>query len=267
MKITNDLDDTGDSAQPQSALARGVRVLQCFSTAEPDLSGKDLIERTGLPKPTLFRILATLRELGLLRYSERRGKFMLAPGILALAAPVLSSMTIRQLARPLMQEMADFANGQVSLAVGDAGQFLYVELVQGRSSTVFRPEIGTSASLTRTASGRAYLTLLPSTEKEHLLARICREDSVKRQAIEEALEQTRHELSTSGFCMNTGELHRDTVGVAVPAPVPIDGELFVFGCSIPAYRLNATPDLLGELGMRLVALVHNVEIALGTTRN
>src|SRR5688572_11079115 len=38
----------------QSPLARGIGLLQCFTTAQPMLAGKELVERSGLPKPTAF---------------------------------------------------------------------------------------------------------------------------------------------------------------------------------------------------------------------
>lgn len=265
-KTQHPTDDHSRGAnEPQSALARGIRVLQCFTTAEPELSGKDLMERTGLPKATLFRIIANLKDLNLLRYSERRSKFTLAPGVLALAAPVLSSMPIRQLARPLMSELANYAQGQVSLAVGDGSQFIYVELVQGTGSTVYRPEIGTAASLTRTASGRAYLTLLGPDIQLPLIQQLAGGDTEKARWLEEKLAETQHDLATVGFCKNRGELDRDVVGVAVPARTQsMDEQLFIFAVSLPAFYLAQKPDLLDDIGMRLATLVRSVQTALGT---
>lgn len=251
--------------KPQSALARGITVLQCFSTADPELSSKDLMKRTGLPKATLFRIIAILKDLKLLRYSERRAKFTLGTGALALAPPVLASMPIRQLARPLMSELADYIKGQVSLALGEGDEFIYVELVQGAGSTVYRPEIGSAASMTRTASGRAYLTTLPPDVRAPLIQRLTGGDPEKTQWLEDKLAETAHELATVGFCKNRGELDRDVVGVAVPAQAHvIDDQLFVFGISMPAFYLNQNPNLLDDVGMRLATLARSVRTALGS---
>jgi DNA-binding IclR family transcriptional regulator len=252
---------------PQSALARGIRILQCFSTEEYDLSAKDLIQRSGLPKPTAFRLIGTLRELGLLHYSERRNKYMLAPGVLMLAAPLLAGMTIRSIARPLMQEFADYAEGQVTLAVNiGLDRLVYVETVQGRRNSVFRPELGTTVSLTRAATGRAFLTLLPPEQYKLVMDRILAESPEREQWINTKMQETRTDLATLGYCRNQGELHRNTVGVAVPVRSPIDDQRFIFGCTVPAYRLNESPRLIEDLGMRLATLVHNVQVALGTPR-
>ena len=43
-----------------SALVRGISILQCFNNKRQELSGKELMDLTGLPKPTLFRLTETL---------------------------------------------------------------------------------------------------------------------------------------------------------------------------------------------------------------
>src|SRR5215212_6360880 len=50
------------------ALDRGLDILEAFSIQSPDLSIKDIAARTGLPKPTVIRLLSVLVERG---YVER----------------------------------------------------------------------------------------------------------------------------------------------------------------------------------------------------
>ncbi|WPB58367.1 IclR family transcriptional regulator [Xylophilus sp. GOD-11R] len=264
---TDAADETPASDAPQSALARGIRILRCFTTAEYDLSGKDLVDRSGLPKATAFRLIATLRELGLVHYSERRGKYMLAPGVLSLASPLLASMTIRSIARPLMQEFADYARGQVTLASStDDERLIFIEAIQGRGNSVSRPEMGTSVSLSKSSTGRAFLTLLPPARLDEAVQGILRQHPERADWLDEKLQQTRDELASLGYCRNQGELHRNTIGVAVPVLRLIDDRRFVFGCTVPAFRLSEEPELLSDLGMRLATLVDSVQTALGTPR-
>src|SRR5262245_39023798 len=89
--------DAEGEARLVSALARGISILNCFSPTVQDLSSRELMERTGLAKPTLFRLLDTLCELGLLRYSERLSRYVPGVGLVNLAAPALARMTVRQL--------------------------------------------------------------------------------------------------------------------------------------------------------------------------
>lgn len=256
--------DEAEGEGRQSALARGIGILRCFTAAQPALGSKELIERSGLPKPTAFRSIQTLVELGLLHAPEERGRYMLAPGVLALATPLLSAMTIRSLARPLMQELADHAQGLVSLATGTAAQRpLFVEICAGRGNTVFRPELGSNSSLSRSAVGRAYLVFLDEGSREHHLRELASADPARAQWLRRKLVDTGRELRVQGYCYNRGELDPITVGVAVPVRVLIDGQFHGFGCTVPAFRLNESPKLLDDLGLRLAALVQNVEATLG----
>lgn len=75
------------------------------------------------PEATLFRPLETLCELGVRLYSNRLSRYVAGISLLGLAAPVSARMTVRQLARPLMEELANHICGQVQLAAG-AGQEL-----------------------------------------------------------------------------------------------------------------------------------------------
>ncbi|RWA53599.1 hypothetical protein AU476_13295 [Cupriavidus sp. UYMSc13B] len=47
--------DADGEARLVSALARGISILNCFSPSLQELSSRELMERTGLAKPTLFR--------------------------------------------------------------------------------------------------------------------------------------------------------------------------------------------------------------------
>src|SRR5258707_747905 len=88
--------NTEDSGKLVAALVRGISVLQCFSNKHQELSARELMDMTGLPKPTLFRLIDTLCELNLMRYSERLSKYVPGVGLLNLSSPVLARMHMRQ---------------------------------------------------------------------------------------------------------------------------------------------------------------------------
>ena len=246
-----------------SALVRGVSILQCFSAQTQELGSKELAELTGLPKPTLFRLLDTLCDLGLLRYSERLSKYVPGVALLNLAAPALARMTIRQLARPGMQDLADQISGQVQLAVGTGLQLTTVELVQGAGSKVFRREIGLRVSLSRTASGRAYLGTLAPAALERYLAQLAAEDPPRRAWLEQRLQDAQQDLEAHGFCRSHGDLHREITSIAVPLAGRRDDETWVFAASVPVFSPQHQR-LESDLGPRLIALVRSVEAALGS---
>lgn len=260
--LTPPVAEADGEARLVSALARGISILNCFSPTVQELSSRELMERTGLAKPTLFRLLDTLCELGLLRYSERLSRYVPGVGLINLAAPALARMTIRQLARPAMQELADHIAGQVELIVGNGNALTYVEIAQGVGSHVFRPEVGTRLSVSRTGSGRGYLLLLGEAEREAYLAQLHATDPHRAAWLQERLADAARDLQDHGFCRGHRDLHREVESIAVPLRTRRDGEAWIFAASVPVFSPQSK-QLEADIGPRLVSLVRNVEGALG----
>src|SRR5215212_10604352 len=59
------------------SLAKVVRVLETFSTVDRSLSHGEICERTGFPKSTTHRLLASMREVGLLDQDRERDRYRL----------------------------------------------------------------------------------------------------------------------------------------------------------------------------------------------
>jgi DNA-binding IclR family transcriptional regulator len=252
--------ESGDK-QTMTALSRGIRVLQCFSTADPELSSKDLTDRTGLARPTIFRITSTLRQIGLLRYSESRMVFAPTSRLLTLGTPVLANMKVRHLARPMMQQLAELSAAQVLLSSGSAFEVVVVEAVMGSKSEVFRPEIGTRLSLSRTAIGRAHLLTLPPQERARYLRQVATADPERGRILEAKLQEDEDHFRLKGYLKARREARPDVVGTAVPMQSVIDGQTFIFSCTIPPF--SADDEQLDALGVRLASLVRNVEASMG----
>ncbi|MFG5776249.1 IclR family transcriptional regulator [Comamonas sp. J-3] len=247
-----------------SALVRGISILQCFNNKRQELSGKELMDLTGLPKPTLFRLTETLCELGLLRYSERLSKYVPGIGLLNLASPVLARMTVRQFARSQMEELANYMGGQIQLNVGSSRKLVLVELAKGIEDKLFAPEIGVGISLSRTATGRAYLLALPEAQREAYLLELEARDAERATWLRERLEDARRDLAEHGFCRSHGDLHREIQSIAVPLSKPQDGEYWVFAASVPSYNPKSQ-QMETDIGPRLITLVRSVEAVLGGT--
>src|SRR5258708_7003718 len=88
-----------------TTLARGLEVLRCFTPLEPLLGNKEISVRTGLPKPTVSRLTYTLTKLGYLRHNMRLGKYQLGSAGLSIGYPLLPSVNVRPVARPLNRQV------------------------------------------------------------------------------------------------------------------------------------------------------------------
>jgi IclR family transcriptional regulator, KDG regulon repressor len=95
---------------------RIARVLRAFNN-QGLLGITDLASATGLPKSTTHRLVTALVNEGLLVQDEDSHKYALSLHVTALGASILSSHTVRKVARPMLMELRDQTRESVHLAV------------------------------------------------------------------------------------------------------------------------------------------------------
>ncbi|HXZ52107.1 MAG TPA: IclR family transcriptional regulator [Burkholderiales bacterium] len=245
-----------------TTLARGLEVLRCFTPLEPMLGNKEISVRTGLPKPTVSRLTYTLTKLGYLRHNMRLGKYQLGSAVLSIGYPLLASMSVRQVARPFMKELADYTGGSVSMGIRDRLNMVYVESSRNGNTLTMLPDIGTAVPIAQAAIGRAFLAACTPAEREAVLNQIKVKEPELHRKFRPAIDKSLEDIRGRGFCVSIGELRREVSAVAVPMRRTVDGEIIAFNCGVPSFALKKG-QLEDDIGPRLVAMVRNVEAALG----
>lgn len=255
-------DAEGEDRQFASTLARGIDILLSYRVGESMLGNKDFVQRTGLSKTTVARLTHTLTVLGYLRHDAALGKYRLGAPVLSMGYPLLASMHIRQIARPLMKELADHVGGAVSLGIRDRTHMVYMETARSTVSLVATPDIGAALPMMTTAIGKAWLCQASASEREAVLNRLRIQDPVEFERLRPDLESARQDFERLGYCINRGEWRDDVFGFAVPMYKPVDSYLFVFNCGVLA-RPDSFAALEREVAPRLVTLTRSMEVLLG----
>ncbi|AOJ13036.1 IclR family transcriptional regulator [Burkholderia vietnamiensis] len=162
--------DRESSPDEITALARGLAVLRRIAAADAPVSNRELTELTGIPKPTVSRITATLVSAGFLFQLPDSERFVLTASVLELSHGFLRNFDIRARSRPFMIELAERTSLSVHLAVRDRLDMVAIDVIRPRSAVlVTRLEIGSRMDIARTAVGRAYLAALEDDERDTLL--------------------------------------------------------------------------------------------------
>ncbi|WP_050416539.1 IclR family transcriptional regulator [Azoarcus sp. CIB] len=256
-----DDEEQGKDRQFVTALARGLEVLRCFGPGERYLGITELARRTGIPKPTVSRLAGTLVKLGYLDFIDTLGKYSLGAGVLSLGYAKLSNLDIRQIARPLMEELAEYSRVSVSVGIRDRLSMVYVETVRSSAPISLQRGIGARLSLATTSMGRAYLAGAPEAERNFLMDQIRLRDEAQWPRIKAGIEQGFRDYAERGFCISLGDWDKDIYAVGVPFMSPNSG-LMAFNCGGPAFML--TPEkLVEDIGPRLVSLVKRVGGSMG----
>jgi DNA-binding IclR family transcriptional regulator len=258
-------DKTGpEEKDPQFAytLARGLQVMRAFEGSDLWVGNRELATRTGIPRPTVARLTRTLAMLGYLRYDPKQSRYRLAPSTLSLGHPLLAHLTIRQLARPLMQQLADFAHGGVSLGMRDNLHMVLIESCVDVHAITARPDIGVTRVITQTAMGRAFLAQLETPERTRLL------DEISRTAPEQwgvhgaqVLEEIER-FQSWGYCIARDTSRKGIHAVAAPIAGSHGLDAIVVNCAVASFQLRG--DALEEdIAPRLLSLAHSVQASQG----
>ncbi|EOG5622720.1 TPA: IclR family transcriptional regulator [Pseudomonas aeruginosa] len=242
-----------------TALARGLELLRCFTPRESLLGNQELAKKTGLPKPTVSRLTHTLTRLGYLRHLPHSGKYQLEVGVMSFGYAMLSNLSIRALARPLMEEMAGYAKAAVAMAARDRLSMVYLDVVHGEANLTMRRQVGSHLSLHRSAIGRACLAAMPEDEREFILGHIRKRHPEDWPEVRKGLERAFRDYADYGFCLSLGEWQRDVNAVGVALHHESHG-LLAFNCGGPSFHLKRKK-LEDDIGPRLLHMVHNIEAA------
>jgi DNA-binding IclR family transcriptional regulator len=244
-----------------TALARGLDVLSAFRSRDRILGNQELARRCGLPKSTISRLTYTLTKQGYLEHADDgsgNSGYRLGSAVLALGSAMLARMDMRQVARPLMQELADRTHTMVSLGVRDRLSMIYVENCRSESALTLSLDVGSRIPLATTAMGRAYLAMCSDAERDGLMERIRELDEVGWPRVRAGIERALAEYRELGCCTSFGEWQKDVNAIAIAFHPPGGRSVMAINCGGPGFNLSSE-FLLEDARPQLLALAARLQ--------
>ncbi len=245
-----------------TALARGLEVLSAFRRGETFLANQEIAERCKLPRSTVSRLTYTLTKLGYLHFVEETGRYRLGTQLIALGSTALGGLTVREIARPGLRELAEFSGATVGLGVRDGLSMRYVECLRGPSTIMVNIDIGTRISMTRTAMGRACIAVLTEPERAALFDRLRDRDPLAWPKLRASLEKAVEEHATSGCCSSFGDWQENVNSIAIGFRPGGGLDAMAINCGAPTVVTDAT-FLLDEVRPRMTEIVRQLEGVMG----
>jgi len=233
------------STQPESidtarregiqVIARAAEVLRLLSTAVDGLSPQELAERSGIPRPTVYRIARALATEDFVRLLPS-GKFVVGPGLMSVA--ISSRRDIRHEVSPFLKQLSSDLEETADLAVLYAGEALYVD--QYVSPHVLRivAHIGARLPLHCTANGKALLASLSREQMEAALP-----DRLQRQTVNTITDRGRlreeiERVRITGLSFDLEEYAEGVVAVGAFVRDAI-GDVVSLAAVVPMVRYRA----------------------------
>lgn len=140
-------------------LIKSMNLLVCL--AEAPLSVAELSERTGVSKPTVYRILNTLDSGGFVVRDPTNRKYILGPALIGLGRATRNSAELIRYVRPSLLELRKKYNETVNLGVLSRGKVIYLDTLESEQQLRVTVPMTIDNNAHTTALGRAILSSMP----------------------------------------------------------------------------------------------------------
>ncbi|GGV29887.1 IclR family transcriptional regulator [Streptomyces griseoflavus] len=211
---------TTDSARSAGggvqSLERAFDLLERMADAGGEVGLSELSASSGLPLPTIHRLMRTLVTCGYVRQQPNR-RYALGPRLIRLGES--ASRLLGTWARPYLARLVDETGETANMALLDGDEVVYVAQVPSRHSMRMFTEVGRRVLPHSTGVGKALLSGFPPEEVRALLGRTGMPAATDRtittpEGFLAALEEVRRQ----GYAIDDNEQEIGVRCLAVPVP-------------------------------------------------
>ncbi|MFR9722066.1 IclR family transcriptional regulator [Streptomyces sp. MS19] len=236
------------------SLERAFALLEHMADAGGETGLSELAASSGLPLPTIHRLMRTLVACGYVRQQPNR-RYALGPRLIRLGES--AARPLATWARPHLTRLVDETGETANMALLDGDDVVYVAQVPSRHSMRMFTEVGRRVRPHTTGVGKALLAGLPDDEVRALLARTGMPAATDRTiTTPDAFLDALRAVRADGFALDDNEQEIGVRCVAVTVPgSPTPAAISVSG---PAGRVT------DEATARMAPLLREVALDLAT---
>ena len=205
-----------------SSILRSLTIIELVAESERPLSLSDLNEDLDLPRATLHRMCRMLEEEGFLQRALDGKRVVPGQRLRRISLMTIGGSALQAERHAILQSVSTKIGETCNVTIPNGNEMLYIDRVETHWPLRLQFPIGTRVPLHCTASGKLYLSSLPSARRKRLvselpLERLTGNTLADPDDLELALKRTR----ADGFGTDDEEFVDGMVAVAVPV---LDGQ-------------------------------------------
>jgi DNA-binding IclR family transcriptional regulator len=203
------------STSGESVLERAVRILEQFGPDAPELGVSALARRARLPLSTTHRLVQELTAHGLLERTDGR---RLRVGVRLWELSLRSSrvLSIREAARPFMEDLHAVVRQNVSLGVLDGSDVLYLERLAARAAITNLTRVAGRLPAHAVSGGQVLLAYAARADREAVLAGPLARVTDRTVTEPAELRRVLATVRRTGYAIAAGHVEPTGTGVAAP---------------------------------------------------
>jgi len=248
-------------------LTRAVAALECFSLEQPELGVREVARQAGLSSSAAGRLLAGLRELGILTQNPETHTYAMGVRPLAWAGVYVGSLDVRNQALPVLEGLRQVTRETISLYVLDGFERVCVERLESTQSVRIVARLGRRLPLYAGAAGKVLLAYMPQARREEFFANVPLLPLTPRTVTDpHGLQADLDQVRADGCAVSFGEWIEDAAGVAAPV-LDQNGEALA-ALTISGPILRFTPENVSRYRSEALRVAAQISTQMGysTTR-
>ena len=240
-------------------VGKALEVLELVAGFERPVRFSEVLEISPFPKGTLYRLIQTLTNQGMLNYDPERQTYSLGVRLVRLAHAAWQSSSLAPIARPYVDALAQATGETVHLAQLDNGQVLYVDKRNARTPVEMYSQAGKVGPAYCTGVGKVMLAFLDASEASRVIQQQSFHPFTQHTLDgEQALRTELTQIRGKGYSFDREE-HEPGI-ICVAAPIVTSAHRVLGGLSVTTTTAQKSLSELEDLAPQLMATAHSIAV-------
>jgi len=158
------------SVKNNQSVEKVLQIIETMAQSKESLRLQDIAQRVDMPASTALRFLNTLMKCGYARQDAENLRYSLTLKFMHIGSLVSSQISIRDVARPHLANLAQKCNESVCLAIEQDMEIVYIDVIDGPDGMLkITQRIGKLAPIHSTGIGKLMLLNYDLKQLEHII--------------------------------------------------------------------------------------------------
>jgi DNA-binding IclR family transcriptional regulator len=215
-------------------------LLEVFAASDQRHSLQSLVEETGLPKPTLHRMLQQLESAGMLQRESDGRHYGTGTRLRRLAENLLLNDSHHGARHAVLRRLVEEVGESCNITALSGSEVVYLDRVETAAPLRFYLRAGSRVPAHCSASGKVMLAQMGAAQRRRLLAHAPLDKYTEKTITDlEVLERAVLQVRRDGYALDDEEFLPGLVCIAVRVPRAGVPSNLCIAIQAPAMRLNA----------------------------
>jgi len=206
-----------EASNSSAAALRAFAIMEIVTRSERPVALSEIVEQSGLPAATTFRILSLLEEAGLLQREPTGKTYGVGHRLARFGLDLMTNNSVRAERRVILRHLVDEIGETCNLAMFGGDEIVYIDRIETDWSLKADLKPGSRVPLHCTSSGKLFLSQMPKAKRRRILESLSFKRYTDNTITDIAtIEAQLESIAVTKVGLNNEELQAGVIGVAVP---------------------------------------------------